>query len=67
MSQFNCEVCELAKHERSVFELILIKNQPLLLLFIVIFGVHLVYLICLILVGLSPLSMTTLCCVGSIS
>ena len=61
MSQFNYEVCELAKH------LILIKNQPLLLLFIVIFGVHLMYLICLILVGLSPLLMTTLGCVGSIS
>ena len=49
------------------FELILIKKQPLLLLFTMIFGVYLVYLICLILIGLSPLLMTTLGCVGSIS
>ena len=63
MSQFNCEVCELAKHQHSVFRPCPYKNQPLLLLFIAIFGVHLVHLICLILVGLSPLLMTTLDCV----
>ena len=69
MSQFNCEVCILAKHQCSFFffELVAIKNQPFLLFFIVIFGVHLMYIICLILVGLSPSLMTTLGCVGSIS
>ena len=67
MSQFNCKVYEFAKHQRYFFEFILIKNQPFLLLFIIIFGIHLVYLICLILVGLSLLLMTTLGCVGSIS
>ena len=67
MSQFNCEVCELAKHQRFVFRAHPYKKSAPFILIIVIFGVHLVYLICLILICPSPLLMTTLGYVGSIS
>ena len=68
MSQFNCEVFELAKHQQSVFRAHPYKKSaPFTLIHSDIWGLHLVYLICLILVSLSPLLMTTLGCVGSIS
>ena len=64
VENFHCEVCELAKHKRIPFQLVIKEVLFLFILFTVTFGVHLPFLMFLVQGGLSPSLMTALVLLG---